>query len=163
MANGYKPCAVWDWKIMSPNSGYKVVIIMADLVTVTFLPTDKQIRIPIGMSLLEAANEAGVQINAVCGGKGSCGKCRAKLLKGSLSEVSSAEKRLFSRQQLQEGLILLCQRNVLEDTEIENLANLLPNETYTPAKGNLLDLTFEVDTPVSVSYTHLTLPTILLV
>jgi hypothetical protein len=22
MAKGYKPCAVWDWKIMSPNSGY---------------------------------------------------------------------------------------------------------------------------------------------
>ena len=26
MAKGYKPCAVWDWKIMSPNSGYKVII-----------------------------------------------------------------------------------------------------------------------------------------
>jgi len=151
---------VYRARVLCIKPQYKVVIIIADLVTVTFLPTDKQIRIPIGMSLLEAANEAGVQINAVCGGKGSCGKCRAKLLKGSLSEVSSAEKRLFSRQQLQEGLILLCQRNVLEDTEIENLANLLPNETYTPAKGNLLDLTFEVDTPVSKTFHQLTVPSI---
>ena len=139
---------------------YKVVIIMANLVTITFLPTYEQIRVPIGTSLLEAANEAGVQINAVCGGKGSCGKCRAKLLKGSLSEVSSSEKRLFSQQQLQEGFILLCQKSVLEDTEIENLANLLPNEAYTPAKGNLLDLTFEVDTPVSKVFHQLTVPSI---
>ena len=133
---------------------------MDDLITVTFLPAGEKIQVPIGTRLMDAANEAGVQINAVCGGKGSCGKCRAKLLKGSLSEVSFAEKGLFSPQQLQEGLILLCQRNLMEDTEIENLAQLIPNKAYTPLKGNFLELTFEVDAPVSKTYHQLTPPSI---
>ena len=133
---------------------------MADLVTVTFLPSGEKIQVPIGTRLMEAANSAFVQINAVCGGRGSCGKCRAKLLKGLLSDVSFAEKELFSSQQLQEGLILLCQRIVLEDTTIEILAHLIPNIAYSPVKGNFLDLTFEVDIPVSKIYHQLTIPSI---
>ncbi|MGD9331167.1 MAG: ASKHA domain-containing protein [Desulfobacterales bacterium] len=62
---------------------------------VTFLPHEKTIAVPKGESLLRAAMEAGVHINASCGGDGVCAKCRilveAGRLKGGLSDRISPE------------------------------------------------------------------------
>ncbi len=41
---------------------------------VLFLPHNKEIRVKDGESLIRAAMEAGVHINASCGGEGVCGK-----------------------------------------------------------------------------------------
>jgi len=43
--------------------------------TVRFLPEDRRISIRAGATLLEAAFEAGVALDSVCGGAGTCGKC----------------------------------------------------------------------------------------
>ncbi len=43
--------------------------------TVTFKTDDKQISVHRGCSLAEAAGLAGIVLNTVCGGKGTCGKC----------------------------------------------------------------------------------------
>ncbi|MBN1815787.1 MAG: DUF4445 domain-containing protein [Sedimentisphaerales bacterium] len=43
--------------------------------TVRFLPDEQTISIHAGATLLEAAAKAGVILNAVCGGAGTCGKC----------------------------------------------------------------------------------------
>ncbi|CAA7601657.1 2Fe-2S ferredoxin-type iron-sulfur binding domain protein [Acididesulfobacillus acetoxydans] len=47
---------------------------------VTFLPDKIQMKVPAGMSVLAAAAEAGVELEGPCGGKGTCGKCRVKLV-----------------------------------------------------------------------------------
>ncbi|MBL7207514.1 MAG: 2Fe-2S iron-sulfur cluster binding domain-containing protein, partial [Desulfobacterales bacterium] len=44
--------------------------------TVLFLPHNKSIIVRDGENLIRAAMEAGVHINASCGGEGVCGKCR---------------------------------------------------------------------------------------
>jgi len=41
---------------------------------VKFLPHNKEITVMHGENLLRAAMEAGVHINASCGGEGVCGK-----------------------------------------------------------------------------------------
>jgi len=132
---------------------------MSELVTVSFSPSDKQIDILVGTSAMDAAIKAGVQVNAVCAGKGSCGKCHARLLKGSLSEISPVERALFSPQQLHEKFILLCQRKILGDSELEILAPSVP-DSYSPVKGDFSDLAFEVDCPISKTFYQLTLPSI---
>jgi len=43
---------------------------------VIFLPSETQVTIPQGTTLLEAAQAADIHINASCNGKGSCGKCK---------------------------------------------------------------------------------------
>ena len=43
--------------------------------TITFKPDGKQISIHSGATLIEAAGQAGIILNTVCGGKGTCGKC----------------------------------------------------------------------------------------
>ncbi|MFZ5587845.1 MAG: ASKHA domain-containing protein [Thermodesulfobacteriota bacterium] len=59
-------------------------------VRVTFEPFNVTIEAPAGGTVLEAALEAGVHINASCGGEGVCGKCRVTIeegeVKGGLTE-----------------------------------------------------------------------------
>jgi uncharacterized 2Fe-2S/4Fe-4S cluster protein (DUF4445 family) len=42
---------------------------------VTFKPDEKTVNLHAGVSLLEAAARAGIILNSVCGGKGTCKKC----------------------------------------------------------------------------------------
>ena len=49
---------------------------------VTFLPENKRVEVEAGTTLLEAADEAGVYINSLCGGEGICGECRLQVISG---------------------------------------------------------------------------------
>ena len=77
--------------------------------TVTFLPHEKSITVPQGESLLRAAMEAGVHINASCGGDGVCAKCRILIeeghVEGGLSDRISPEDQA-------RGYRLACQTKV---------------------------------------------------
>jgi uncharacterized 2Fe-2S/4Fe-4S cluster protein (DUF4445 family) len=46
---------------------------------ITFKPDGRQISIHAGATLLDAAGQAGIILNAVCGGKGICKKCLVNL------------------------------------------------------------------------------------
>ena len=62
---------------------------------VLFLPHNKSIIVKDGENLIRAAMEAGVHINASCGGEGVCGKCRVLIedgnVEGGISEKLSRE------------------------------------------------------------------------
>jgi uncharacterized 2Fe-2S/4Fe-4S cluster protein (DUF4445 family) len=64
---------------------------------IVFLPYETQIAVPDGETIIHAAMEAGVHINASCGGEGVCGKCRVMIeegtVKGGVSEKLSQEDR----------------------------------------------------------------------
>ena len=47
---------------------------------ITFLPAGQTISVTEGTNLLDAARSAGLTPNAPCGGKGTCGKCKVRLL-----------------------------------------------------------------------------------
>ncbi len=51
---------------------------------IRFLPIDRTIPAEDGENLLEIAMKAGVHINASCGGRGVCGKCRVRIIDGDL-------------------------------------------------------------------------------
>ncbi len=56
---------------------------------VMFKPSGAAIDVPRGTELLDAAIRAGVTVDAPCGGKGTCGKCLVKILKGEVKEKAS--------------------------------------------------------------------------
>jgi uncharacterized 2Fe-2S/4Fe-4S cluster protein (DUF4445 family) len=62
---------------------------------VLFQPHNRTIDVPHGENLIRAAMEAGVHVNASCGGEGVCGKCRVRIeqgvVEGGISERLSAE------------------------------------------------------------------------
>lgn len=68
--------------------------------------------------LLEAFTEAGIAVSAVCGGRGTCGKCRVRLRSGEI-EPSSQDKAFFSEEELKKGWRLACHAYPLTDCEVE--------------------------------------------
>ena len=70
---------------------------------VRFLPHNKEVSVPDGETLIRAALEAGVHINASCGGEGVCGKCRVIVEQGTVEggiteQLSKADKEKGFRQ-----------------------------------------------------------------
>ena len=51
---------------------------MTHTVGVTFLPRGDRFEVPAGQTLFDAAVRAGVEVDTVCGGQGTCGKCRVR-------------------------------------------------------------------------------------
>ncbi len=83
--------------------------------TVRFLPHDKKIEISAGETLIRAAIEAGVHVNASCGGEGVCGKCRVIVEKGA---VDGGISERLSDDDVQKGYRLACQSTVIQDLTI---------------------------------------------
>ena len=73
--------------------------------TVTFLPHEKTVEVEDKENLIRAAMEAGVHINASCGGSGVCGKCRVLVEEGSLDGGISEH---LSSEDLEQGYRLAC-------------------------------------------------------
>ncbi len=67
-----------------------------------------------GTSILDAASDAGVDINSSCGGKGTCHKC--KVLVEGASETKSSEG--IDARSLKEGYRLACQTRALADLSV---------------------------------------------
>lgn len=68
-----------------------------------------------GDNLLTLARRANVAIDAPCSGNGSCGKCRVKLVSGTLE---SPKTRHISDEEYAEGWRLSCNSKVLGDTTV---------------------------------------------
>jgi uncharacterized 2Fe-2S/4Fe-4S cluster protein (DUF4445 family) len=82
---------------------------------VTFLPHNRTIEVSEGDSLIRAALQAGVHINASCGGEGVCGKCRILLEEGMVSEGVSER---LTQEDLENGYRLACLSRISEDVTI---------------------------------------------
>ncbi|UCF95018.1 MAG: DUF4445 domain-containing protein [Desulfobacterales bacterium] len=80
--------------------------------TIKFLPHDKVLAVEDGDNLIRAAMEAGVHINASCGGGGVCGKCRVMIEEGV---VAAGVSEKLSPADLARGYRLACQTVVKSD------------------------------------------------
>lgn len=79
---------------------------------IVFQPHNITIDVEDGENLIRAAMEAGVHINASCGGEGVCGKCRILLEEGEL-EGGISEK--ISNEDKEKGYRLACLSHVKSD------------------------------------------------
>ena len=59
----------------------------------------KTIEYEQGTTLLDIMLEGGVLVDNPCNGKGTCGKCRVKMLSGELPAPTENEKKLLSLMQ----------------------------------------------------------------
>jgi len=100
-------------------------------VKVTFYPDGETILVEKGVTLAEAAAEAGVYIASICGGEGICGKCRVIVKRG---KVEANPTTLLTREEIQKGYVLACQTRVVEDVEV-----LIPPESRAEGAQILID------------------------
>ena len=54
---------------------------------VRFEPSGLKVEVPRGATLLEAARLAGVYLSSLCGGDGTCGKCKVQIGEGEASQT----------------------------------------------------------------------------
>jgi len=85
--------------------------------TVHFLPADTSVEVGGGTTVAEAARQADLFINNLCGGEGVCGKCRVLVARGR-AEAEDHAKGFFSQDEIMKGYILACQTEVHDDLEI---------------------------------------------
>lgn len=74
-----------------------------------------------GGRLLPLLLEAGAFVDAPCGGKGRCGKCRVQA-SGALSPPTTAEQSLLSAEELAGGVRLACEALLLGDAQVQTLS-----------------------------------------
>ncbi|RPJ80028.1 MAG: ferredoxin, partial [Deltaproteobacteria bacterium] len=93
--------------------------------TIKFLPHNKEIQVEDGMTVIRAAMEAGVHVNASCGGEGVCGKCRVIIEEGVVEDGISS---LLDDGDIEKGYRLACQAKVKS-----NLVVRIPVESVVDA------------------------------
>ncbi len=137
---------------------------------VVFLPHAKEVEIEDGGSLIRAAMDAGVHINASCGGEGVCGKCRIIVEKGAVTDGVSER---LSDDETAQGYRLACLSQITEDVTIRvpvesdidaSVLNLpaTPRKTARIRQYNLNDLKEKglFVPPIEKRYLELPPPTI---
>ncbi len=97
---------------------------------VDFEPVGRRHACPKGTTLLEAARQAGVGIVSICGGRGTCGHCRVRVLDGLAPPPTGAEGKVFSPEELAAGYRLACQVEVLSDLRV----HVPPSSLTTPQR-----------------------------
>jgi uncharacterized 2Fe-2S/4Fe-4S cluster protein (DUF4445 family) len=83
---------------------------------VYFEPLGKQVKMQVGKTILEAANEAGIYTNSVCGGVGYCGKC--KVIVSDLEKIQTRESIHIEPDEKEQGVVLACLSTVLDDVTV---------------------------------------------
>ena len=87
-------------------------------VSIEFRPHDKVTRVPPGMTIFNAANWIGLPIDSTCGAKGTCGKCKVRILRGH-NGATAADRRIFTEAELADGWRLSCRSEAQEDVVCE--------------------------------------------
>ena len=79
------------------------------IITVTVLGRGSAIQLAYDgtVDLLKALLAQEIYVSAACGGKGTCGKCKIKVVSGEL-EITSSDRAKFSEKELEQGYRLAC-------------------------------------------------------
>lgn len=81
-------------------------------------PLGLRVEVREGETIFEAVGKGGVKLPSICGGRGLCGKCVVRVLRGEVSPPSSQELKLLG-EKVGMGFRLACQTKMLGDVEIE--------------------------------------------
>jgi uncharacterized 2Fe-2S/4Fe-4S cluster protein (DUF4445 family) len=84
---------------------------------IRFEPAGVTTEVEPGLTILEAADAAGVEIESVCGGQGTCGKCKV-IASGQLSAPNDQEAEALAADELGQGYRLACQAVILGDVQV---------------------------------------------
>ncbi len=99
--------------------------------TVTFLPAGKTVSVEENTTLLQAAAQAGIPVEAPCGGGGVCAKCRVRVRSGDAATGGSSHR--LNPAELDRGWRLACGTKVTGPLVVE-----VPASSLTAHPGTIL-------------------------
>jgi uncharacterized 2Fe-2S/4Fe-4S cluster protein (DUF4445 family) len=105
-------------------------------------PIGRRTEIEPGETLLDAARQAGVELNALCGGEGWCHGCKVRVLDApALSPVSPSERDALAEEQLAAGFRLACQAKPCGPVRVEIPPESLATQQRLQVEGQEIDVT----------------------
>jgi uncharacterized 2Fe-2S/4Fe-4S cluster protein (DUF4445 family) len=84
-------------------------------VRIQFNPINREVFVEEGSNLLDSMRLENIHIEALCGGKGFCGKCKIILESGKVTKISATSSNLLSRDEIEDGYYLACNTRLIED------------------------------------------------
>lgn len=99
----------------------------------------KHLTVEGGGTLLATLMDEGIFIPSACGGKGSCGYCKVKVLSGG-GQILPTELGYVTLEEQKDAVRLACQCKVKEDLHIEIPENLfnVKQQVYTLSSGEMV-------------------------
>jgi uncharacterized 2Fe-2S/4Fe-4S cluster protein (DUF4445 family) len=85
---------------------------------IDFEPIGKRVQVKPGTDLLDAARQAGIGLASVCGGEGTCGRCRIMVMSGNVTPPVDADRRYLSQLELTSGQRLACRCQIYSDVKV---------------------------------------------
>ena len=79
---------------------------------------DRPVRVPLGVTLFDAASWNGIAIDSTCGGHGTCKKCRVRF-KADPPVPTSLDLRAYTAAEIRDGWRLACRTPASSDADIE--------------------------------------------
>lgn len=121
--------------------------------------SDKELMVTGGQSLLEALRNSDIFIPSACGGKGTCGYCKVKVLEGGGPLLPTEEPYLDEKERAA-GTRLSCQIKVRDNIDIRIPDELFSIRSFEAVCERIRDLThdikefrFRLTEPKEISYT----------
>ena len=121
---------------------------------IDFEPIGKRVEVPAGADLLDAARQSGIGLASVCGGEGTCGRCRVVIMSGEVSPAVDADRRFLSQLELASGQRLACRCQVHGDVKVYLPKASLVTDQRLQLDGAARQLhidqtihTYEIETP----------------
>lgn len=125
---------------------------------VTFEPIGRTVETQKEDTVLEIARNSNIGIRSDCGGRGVCGKCKIVLIKGKLSDLCEAERKILDIEDINRKYRLACQSRVLSDSVI-----FIPKESGLESRKveeSTIDPEIELDTAVKKVLISIDSPTL---
>jgi uncharacterized 2Fe-2S/4Fe-4S cluster protein (DUF4445 family) len=88
-------------------------------ITLRILPDDRALHVDPGTTILKAAHAAGIDLTAICGGRGRCTSCRVKFLAGTIPPPTIMDELQLGDDLVREGYRLSCQCAVAESITVQ--------------------------------------------
>jgi uncharacterized 2Fe-2S/4Fe-4S cluster protein (DUF4445 family) len=97
---------------------------------IVFQPSGLRGQVMENSTILEAARQLGASLESVCGGKGTCGKCKVRIEEGSyakyginssLAAITTREEvnsKFLTKQQIKQNFCLACQTRIHGDVVV---------------------------------------------
>ncbi|MBN1317795.1 MAG: DUF4445 domain-containing protein [Anaerolineales bacterium] len=109
---------------------------MNDNCKIEFQPAGRRVYTKIGATILEAARGDSVGLASLCGGKGTCGKCKIRILSGQVSPLDDREKKALNDEEIAQGYRLACLTTVQGDIKLEIPAESLVGSQRLQLSGD---------------------------
>jgi uncharacterized 2Fe-2S/4Fe-4S cluster protein (DUF4445 family) len=105
---------------------------------VDFEPIGRRVMCNADATLLDAAQEAGVMLTAICGGEGSCGRCIVRVMSGEVSPPNDTEVFELGHDDVAAGWRLACQTAIAGDVRVHVPPDSLVTAQRTQTEGQAI-------------------------